>query len=82
MPLPAGVDALPAAEVKQLVQGEVRTRLAGRVRWERVAAFEVLQDPFRCAWQAQLQRLWPEATAVVPWRGSPRLLRLHQAGDC
>lgn len=41
------MDALPPAEVEQMIGAEVRARLAGRVRWERVAAYEVLQDPFR-----------------------------------
>ncbi|PRW33092.1 long-chain-fatty-acid-- ligase [Chlorella sorokiniana] len=41
-----GAGALPAAEVEQMIGAEVRSRLAGRVRWEHVAAYEVLQDPF------------------------------------
>lgn len=47
LPRPAGLVALPPAEVDALVGGEVRARLAGRVRWEHVAAYEVLSQPFR-----------------------------------
>ena len=50
--VPAGADALPPAEVEQMIGTEVRTRLAGRVRWEHVSAYEVLQDPFRWALHA------------------------------
>lgn len=38
---------MPQAEVQQMIGAEVRARLASRVRWEHVAAYEVLQDPFR-----------------------------------
>lgn len=43
----AGQQALSEPEVRQLIGGEVRARLAGRVRWEHVTSFEVLSDPFR-----------------------------------
>ena len=43
----AGQAALSAAEVEAVVGGEVRAALADRIRWEHVAAFQVLQDPFR-----------------------------------
>lgn len=46
-PAAAGLEALPSKEVRALVGAEVRARLADRVSWEHVAAFEVLQDPFR-----------------------------------
>jgi long-chain acyl-CoA synthetase len=34
--------------VRELVGAEVRSALASRMRWEHVAAFEVLAEPFRC----------------------------------
>ncbi|PSC68813.1 putative acyl-activating enzyme chloroplastic [Micractinium conductrix] len=41
-----GLEALPAADVESLIKGEVRGLLAGRIRWEHVAAFEILSEPF------------------------------------
>ena len=35
--------------MESLIKGEVRGLLAGRIRWEHVAAFEILSEPFRCA---------------------------------
>ena len=43
----AGQQALPPAEVRQLVGQQVRSLLANRIRWEHVAEFEVLEEPFR-----------------------------------
>ena len=44
----AGQQALLPAEVRQLVGQQVRSLLANRIRWEQVAEFEVLEEPFRC----------------------------------
>lgn len=44
----AGHEQLQPAEMRQLVGQEVRSLLANRIRWEHVAEFEVLEEPFRC----------------------------------
>ena len=38
--------ALAEGEVRELVGREIRGLLADRIRWEHVAAFEVLKEPF------------------------------------
>lgn len=43
------MEALSKEEVRALVRGEISTATADRVRWENIAAFEVLDEPFRWA---------------------------------
>ena len=37
----------PNPEVQDIVRGEMSRLLSDRIRWEHVAAFEVLSEPFR-----------------------------------
>lgn len=61
-----------------MIGTEVRTRLAGRVRWEHVSAYEVLQDPFR--WAAHACAACTRLSLLACCAGEPRWDRPGQLG--
>lgn len=72
----AGVDALPAEEVRSLVGAEVRALLAARAPWEKVKAFEVLQEPFSVD-DGTLTRTMKPRRAAIMARYAPEVASLE-----